>query len=67
VEEGLPAAQPINPTVNRAASAKCVRDWFMILLLFLESFYFLLPMSKVAAISMVIWSHLLTVSKYIER
>ena len=51
MDEGeVSVAQPANPTISRVASAKCVVGWFMALLLFLELFYFLLPLSTLAAI-----------------
>ena len=39
----------------------------MTLLHFVESVYLLLSMSKLTAISLVIWSQLLTATKYMER
>jgi hypothetical protein len=53
VDEGeVSVAQPANPTISRVASIECVVGWFMTLPLFLELMYFLLPISKLAAISL---------------
>ena len=53
MDEGeVSVAQPANPTISRVASIECVVGWFMTLPLFLELMYLLLPMSKLAAISL---------------